>query len=122
MPCALSHPDSSASASVTNDFFDEKADHPEEACAVFGIFAPGEDASRMTYFGLHALQHRGQESAGIAVGDGNSVVATKDMGLVSQVFSESSLAALTGHIAIGHTRYSTSGGATSWDAAQPHMS
>lgn len=99
-----------------------RPDRPEEACAVFGIFAPGEAAARMTYFGLHALQHRGQESAGIAVADGSSVVATKDRGLVSQVFSESTLSSLEGHIAIGHTRYSTSGGSTSWESAQPHLS
>ncbi|MDR0888409.1 MAG: amidophosphoribosyltransferase [Coriobacteriales bacterium] len=97
-------------------------DHPEEACAVFGIYAPDEDVARMTYFGLHALQHRGQESAGIAVGDGASILAYKDMGLVTEVFDEHSLEALTGHVAIGHTRYSTSGGAATWDAAQPHLS
>ncbi|MDR0347507.1 MAG: amidophosphoribosyltransferase [Coriobacteriales bacterium] len=102
--------------------FDERPDHPEEACAVFGVFAPGEEAARMTYFGLHALQHRGQESAGIVVADGHDITATKDRGLVTQVFSESTLAALEGHIAIGHTRYSTSGGFSSWDAAQPHLS
>jgi amidophosphoribosyltransferase len=100
----------------------EPADKPEEACAVFGVYAPGEDASRLTYFGLHALQHRGQESAGIAAADGTSVLATKDMGLVQQVFDEGSLAALTGHVAIGHARYSTSGGFSSWEAAQPHLS
>jgi amidophosphoribosyltransferase len=98
------------------------ADHPEEACAVFGVYAPNEDAARLTYFGLHALQHRGQESAGIAIADGSSVLVTKDMGLVTQVFNESSLAALTGHVAIGHARYSTSGGSSSWEAAQPHLS
>jgi amidophosphoribosyltransferase len=76
----------------------------------------------MAYFGLHALQHRGQESAGIAVADGSSVMMTKDRGLVTQVFSEATLASLEGHIAIGHTRYSTSGGSSSWDAAQPHLS
>ncbi|NLG10024.1 MAG: amidophosphoribosyltransferase, partial [Coriobacteriaceae bacterium] len=97
-------------------------DHPEEACAVFGIYAPNEDTARMTYFGLHALQHRGQESAGIAVADGSSVLVTKDLGLVTQVFSESSLASLTGHIAIGHARYSTSGSHSSWESAQPHLS
>ena len=99
-----------------------RPDHPEEACAVFGIYAPSEDASRLAYFGLHALQHRGQESAGIAVADGESVLATKDMGLVQQVFNESALAALSGHVAIGHARYSTSGGHASWEAAQPHLS
>lgn len=97
-------------------------DKPHEECAVFGVYAPGEDTARMTYFGLHALQHRGQESAGIAVGDGDSVLVYKDKGLVSQVFSESSLSSLEGHVAIGHTRYSTSGGIGTWDNAQPHLS
>ncbi len=97
-------------------------DRPEEACAVFGIYAPDLDVSRLTYFGLHALQHRGQESAGIAVGDRYSVTVTKDLGLVSQVFDEASLAALTGVVAIGHTRYSTSGAFATWEAAQPHLS
>ncbi|MCL1846946.1 MAG: amidophosphoribosyltransferase [Coriobacteriia bacterium] len=100
----------------------EPPDHPEEACAVLGIFAPGEDAARMVYFGLHALQHRGQESAGIAVADGSSVMATKDKGLVTQVFNETMLNSLDGHIAIGHTRYTTSGSSSSWEAAQPHLS
>ena len=100
----------------------EKPDHPQEACAVFGIYTLGEDAARMAYFGLHALQHRGQESAGIAVADGTSVMAVKDKGLVTQVFSEPILDSLEGHIAIGHTRYSTSGSFSSWDAAQPHLS
>jgi len=99
----------------------ERADRPEEACGVFGIYAPGEDAARMTYFGLHALQHRGQESAGIAVADGSSVMATKDQGLVTQVFSQSTLASLDGYIAVGHTRYSAGDG-SSWEAAQPHLS
>jgi len=97
-------------------------DHPEEACAVFGIYAPGEDVSRLTYFGLHALQHRGQESAGIAVADGTEMLVTKDIGLVTQVFNESALSTLTGHVAIGHTRYSTGGSSGSWEAAQPHLS
>ena len=99
----------------------EAADRLEEACGVFGIYAPGEDAARMTYFGLHALQHRGQESAGIAVADGSSVMAIKDQGLVAQVFSQPMLDSLDGHIAVGHTRYSTGDG-SSWDAAQPHLS
>jgi len=97
-------------------------DKPEEACGIFGVYAPGEDVSRLTYFGLQALQHRGQESAGIAVGDGSSVLAIKDMGLVTRVFDENALSALTGHVAIGHARYSTSGGHNSWEAAQPHLS
>ena len=107
---------------LIDNVMNESFDHPQEACAVFGIYAPNEDVSRMTYFGLHALQHRGQESAGIAVGDGSEVLATKDIGLVSQVFDESALSTLTGHVAIGHTRYSTSSYATSWEAAQPHLS
>lgn len=100
----------------------ERPDRMEEECAVFGVYAPGEDVARLTCFGLQALQHRGQESAGIAVGDGETVLVHKDLGLVTQVFDEASLAALTGDVAIGHCRYSTSGGAGAWDAAQPHIS
>ena len=100
----------------------ERPDRLEEECAVFGVFAPGEDVARMVCFGLQALQHRGQESAGIAVGDGETVVAAKDLGLVTQVFDEATLAALEGFVAVGHARYSTSGGAASWEAAQPHIS
>ncbi len=84
-------------------------DKPREACGVFGIYAPGEDVARITFFGLYALQHRGQESAGIAVSDGRRVLVHKGMGLVSQVFNEDSLQPLRGHIAIGHNRYSTKG-------------
>lgn len=100
----------------------ERPDRLEEECAVFGVFAPGEDVARMTCFGLQALQHRGQESAGIAVGNGDTVVVTKDLGLVTQVFDEASLAALDGYVSVGHVRYSTSGGSASWEAAQPHIS
>jgi amidophosphoribosyltransferase len=92
--------------------FDAEAsrpDKPEEACGVFGIFAPGEDVAKLTYFGLYALQHRGQESAGIAAFDGHQVHLHKDMGLVSQVFNETLLKTLTGKLAVGHTRYSTTG-------------
>ncbi|MDR1016746.1 MAG: amidophosphoribosyltransferase [Coriobacteriales bacterium] len=99
-----------------------EADTLHEECAVFGVYAPEEDVARLTYFGLQALQHRGQESAGIAVADGESIVVSKDMGLVTQVFDEAKLSALSGHVAIGHTRYSTAGGADSWEAAQPHLS
>jgi amidophosphoribosyltransferase len=102
--------------------FDERPEHPEEACGVFGVYAPGEDVARMTYFGLHALQHRGQESAGIAVGDHETVTVIKNLGLVSRVFKESDLDSLTGDVAIGHTRYSTTGSSTSWENAQPHLS
>ncbi|WP_239124920.1 amidophosphoribosyltransferase [Leptolyngbya sp. CCY15150] len=84
-------------------------DKPEEACGVFGIYAPGEDVAKLTYFGLYALQHRGQESAGIATFDGSQVYSHKDMGLVSQVFNEGILNKLPGHLAVGHTRYSTTG-------------
>ena len=104
------------------DVFAERPEHPEEACGVFGVYAPGEDVARLTYFGLHALQHRGQESAGIAVGDGETVTVTKNLGLVSRVFKEADFHSLTGDVAIGHTRYSTTGSSTSWENAQPHLS
>ncbi|GAC1361405.1 MAG: amidophosphoribosyltransferase [Herpetosiphon sp.] len=84
-------------------------DHLHEECGIFGIYAPGEDVARLSYFGLYALQHRGQESAGIAVSDGAGIRVHKEMGLVAQVFDEDSLAPLRGHIAVGHTRYSTTG-------------
>src|SRR6185503_4431896 len=91
---------------------------PQDACGVFGVWAPEEEVAKLTYFGLFALQHRGQEAAGIAVSDGSGVVVYKDLGLVSQVFDEPTLASLRGHLAIGHTRYSTTGG-SSWENAQP---
>ena len=91
---------------------------PQDACGVFGVWAPGEEVAKLTYFGLFALQHRGQESAGIAVSDGSQIVVVKDMGLVSQVFNEAALNSLRGHLAIGHTRYSTTGAST-WANAQP---
>ena len=85
---------------------------------MFGVWAPGEEVAKLTYFGLYALQHRGQESAGIAVSNGTQIMVFKDMGLVSQVFDESTLNSLRGHLAIGHTRYSTTG-ASVWKNAQP---
>ena len=91
---------------------------PQDACGVFGVWAPGEDVAKLTYFGLYALQHRGQESAGIAVSNGRQILVYKDMGLVSQVFDEATLASLRGHLAIGHARYSTTGAST-WQNAQP---
>ena len=91
---------------------------PNEECGVFGVWAPGEEVSKLTYYGLFALQHRGQESAGIAVGNGERTLVYKDMGLVAQVFDEPTLNSLTGHLAIGHTRYSTTG-ASVWNNAQP---
>nr|MDQ3383852.1 amidophosphoribosyltransferase [Actinomycetota bacterium] len=97
---------------------DEKA--PQDACGVFGVWAPGEEVAKLTYYGLYALQHRGQEAAGIATSDGRSLLVYKDVGLVAQVFDESSLASLRGHLAIGHCRYSTTG-RNSWENAQPTM-
>ena len=93
---------------------------PQDACGVFGVYAPGEDVAKLTYFGLYALQHRGQESAGIATADGEHILVFKDMGLVSQVFDEGALESLKGHIAVGHTRYSTTGAST-WANAQPTL-
>ena len=87
-------------------------------CGVFGIRAPGRDVARVTFFGLFALQHRGQESAGIAVSDHGRLTVLRDMGLVTQVFDEQKLRGLHGDIAIGHTRYSTTG-STHWANAQP---
>jgi amidophosphoribosyltransferase len=87
-------------------------------CGVFGVWAPGEEVSKLTYFGLYSLQHRGQESAGIAVSNGRQILVYKDMGLVSQVFDETTLDSLQGFVAIGHSRYSTTGAST-WQNAQP---
>lgn len=84
-------------------------DKPHEACGVFGIYAPGQDVARITYYGLYALQHRGQESAGIAVSDGNRIICRKGMGLVGEVFTEDILEKLQGSIALGHVRYTTAG-------------
>jgi amidophosphoribosyltransferase len=101
-----------------NDDLDS-ADHPpRDACGVFGAWSPGEEVAKLAYFGLYALQHRGQESAGIAVSDGSRIVVYKDMGLVPQVFDESVLNTLRGHITVGHCRYSTSGSSV-WANAQP---
>ena len=97
---------------------DPSDNQPRDACGVFGVWAPAEEVSKLTYFGLYALQHRGQESAGIAVSDGTRIVVYKDMGLVAQVFDESVLNTLRGHVAIGHCRYSTTGSSV-WANAQP---
>lgn len=91
---------------------------PQDACGVFGVWAPGEDVAKLAYYGIYALQHRGQESAGIAVSNGRQILVYKDMGLVSQVFDESTLSSLKGHLAISHARYSTTGAST-WHNAQP---
>lgn len=109
-------------ASAEDWILGERPEHPEEACGVIAVYAPGEDVARLAYFGLHALQHRGQESAGIAVGDDETVTVIKNLGLVSKVFKESDLDSLTGQVAIGHTRYSTTGSSASWENAQPHLS
>jgi amidophosphoribosyltransferase len=93
-------------------------DQPREACGVFGVWAPGERVANLVFYGLYALQHRGQESAGMAVADGHGMLVYKDMGLVSQVFDETTLQTLQGHLAIGHTRYSTTG-SSRWENAQP---
>src|SRR5438132_468105 len=87
-------------------------------CGVLGIYAPDRDVARLAHFGLHALQHRGQESAGIAVSDAGHLTVLRDMGLIAQVFSEQKLRGLRGQLAIGHTRYSTTGSAQ-WTNAQP---
>jgi amidophosphoribosyltransferase len=105
---AISHP--------SEPIPDENA--PKDACGVFGVWAPGEDVAKLTYYGLYALQHRGQEAAGIAVSDFSNVIVYKDLGLVAQVFDEPTLATLTGSLAIGHTRYSTTGSCT-YENAQP---
>ena len=93
---------------------------PQDACGVFGVWAPGEEVAKLAYFGLYALQHRGQESAGIATSNGSQILVYKDMGLVSQVFDEGALNALTGHIAIGHCRYAAAN-LISWENAQPTL-
>lgn len=110
---------------VNNGFDDPAADGvvdldetPGHECGVFGVYAPGQPVAHLTYLGLYALQHRGQESAGMAVSDGASVTVVKDMGLVSNAFDDRMLAALTGHLAIGHIRYSTTG-SSQWANAQP---
>ncbi len=95
-------------------------DAPHDECGVIGIYAPHEDVARMAFFGLFALQHRGQEAAGIAVSNGETMRLHKDIGLVSQVFTPQNLAPLQGHFAIGHTRYSTTGSSAARNA-QPFM-
>ncbi|MCC7359146.1 MAG: amidophosphoribosyltransferase [Anaerolineales bacterium] len=109
------------SISPTLDSRDPAADAPHDACGIIGVYAPNEDVARMAYFGLHALQHRGQEAAGIAVSDGHVARLHKDVGLVAQVFTPQTLTPLAGgHFAIGHTRYSTTG-SSSVRNAQPFL-
>ncbi len=93
-------------------------DGPRDECGVFGIYAPEHEVARLAYFSLYALQHRGQESAGIAVSQGGHIMAMRDQGLVNQVFDEQKLRALQGDMAVGHVRYSTTG-ANSWENSQP---
>jgi amidophosphoribosyltransferase len=99
------------------DFFEER-DGPRDECGVFGIYAPELDVARLTYFALYALQHRGQESAGIASSDGSHIITLRDTGLVSQVFDEEKLRGLTGNMSVGHVRYSTTG-SSGWENTQP---
>jgi amidophosphoribosyltransferase len=100
------------------DPYMDDRDGPRDECGVFGVYAPGHDVARLAYFALYALQHRGQESAGIATCEGGHITTLRDTGLVSQVFDEQKLRALDGDMAIGHVRYSTTGGG-SWENSQP---
>ena len=93
-------------------------DGPRDECGVFGVYAPESDVARLAYFALYALQHRGQESAGIATSERGQITTYRDLGLVSQVFDEDKLRALTGELAVGHVRYSTTG-SSAWENAQP---
>ncbi|MEA2443822.1 MAG: amidophosphoribosyltransferase, partial [Thermoleophilales bacterium] len=96
----------------------EGREGPRDECGVFGVYAPDHDIARYAYFGLYALQHRGQESAGIASVQGGHIMTLRDLGLVNQVFDEQKLRALSGDMAIGHVRYSTTG-SSAWENAQP---
>ena len=104
---------------MTERHLDDR-DGPRDECGVFGVYAPGHDVARLTYFGLYALQHRGQESAGIATCEGGMLMTLRDLGLVSQVFDEEKLQGLAGDMAIGHVRYSTAGASNLRDA-QPFL-
>ncbi|MDO5032449.1 amidophosphoribosyltransferase [Corynebacterium sp.] len=118
----MTNPSTDRADDLANHSADHLDDHnepePREECGVFGVWAPGEEVSKLTYFGLFALQHRGQEAAGIAVGDDDRIVVFKDMGLVANIFDESILSSLQGDVAVGHTRYSTAGG-KEWSNVQP---
>ena len=105
----------------TMSTYDPDSDQLHEECGIFCVWAPDRDVARLTYFGLRALQHRGQESAGIAMGDGGTVMVRKDLGLLDRVFSNADLSTLSGQLAVGHVRYGTAG-AKSWEASQPHLS
>jgi amidophosphoribosyltransferase len=103
---------------VHDDAFLDARDGPRDECGVFGIFAPEHEVAKLSYFALYALQHRGQESAGIAASQNGHIMAMRDQGLVNQVFDEQKLRALQGEMAVGHVRYSTTG-ANSWENTQP---
>jgi amidophosphoribosyltransferase len=107
---AAQHPDPTEPAG--------RPDELKEACGVFGVYGPGLPVAQLTYLGLFALQHRGQEAAGMAVGDGETITVVKDQGLVASVFDDRTLAGLSGDVALGHCRYSTTGSST-WRNAQP---
>src|SRR3954451_18015473 len=91
-------------------------DGPRDECGVFGVYAPESEVARLAYFALYALQHRGQEAAGIASSDGSQIMTVRDLGLGSQVFDEDKLKALEGDLAVGHVRYSTTG-SSAWENA-----
>jgi len=112
------HPRSGQDEEAATAADDRDGGKPREACGVFGVYAPGQPVAHLTYLGIYALQHRGQESAGIATSDGDHLTVVKDMGLVSNVFNDRTLAALDGDLAIGHTRYSTTG-SSMWKNSQP---
>jgi amidophosphoribosyltransferase len=119
VPAGPDDPHRPDDAALSGASYDDGGEQPpKDACGVFGVWAPGEDVAKLTYFGLYALQHRGQEAAGMAVSDGTTVVVYKELGLVAQVFDEAILSALGGHLAVGHCRYSTTGSCT-WENAQP---
>jgi len=105
---------------MENINFSLHSDHPHEECGVLGIFAPQEDVARMAFFGLFALQHRGQDATGLAVSNGESIRLHKDIGLVSHVFTPGVLEKMGGDFAIGHTRYTIEGVATASNS-QPFM-
>src|SRR6476646_6115480 len=102
-----------------DNFVNTMREGPRDECGVFGLYAPGHEVSRLSYFALYALQHRGQESAGIAAADrGGQIITRRELGLVNQVFSENDLRTLAGELAIGHVRYSTTG-SNAWENSQP---
>lgn len=118
MKTSATSPTKGTIGTMTSSLDDHGEQKPREECGVFAVWAPEEEVSKLTFYGLYALQHRGQEACGMAVGDGRQTIVFKDLGLVNQVFDEQALQSMRGKVAIGHTRYSTSG-ATTWENAQP---